>query len=193
MSGFSSARKARRLSVVILVGILLLATSQGADAASRTVRDATGDTYEAMASQPVRDPTAISDITSVTTAHTAKKVTVTIRARDLAAGTNAIVILVKAPGRVERYALHAYIRQGGSNPGFGYSGADGRGPGTGRDPGTCHCRPRSDACNASIVGSAVVLGALVPDPGAYSDDFLRLTSAATARSGDGLDQPWRNG
>ncbi|MDH2416512.1 hypothetical protein [Nocardioides sp. CER19] len=107
----SRALGARLLGVFSVLLAVVLATGQGAYAASKTVRDATGDTYSIAGDTPVRKASAIGDIVSVRTAHRAKKVIVVIRTRGLAA-VNAGFVQIKTSNPGRQYFVSAFAAPG---------------------------------------------------------------------------------
>jgi hypothetical protein len=102
MSKHSRGLAARTLGVLSVILAVVLTTGSGAYAASKTVRDASGDTYASTGDEkPVRTTGPVADILSVTTSHRAKVVVVRIRVRALASAMNIGILEVKTsnPGR----------------------------------------------------------------------------------------------
>jgi hypothetical protein len=83
MSSPSRRLVARTLGVLSCVVGLVLTSSPGALAASRTVPDATDDVYSLTDETPTKVSGPDGDIVSVTTVHGAKNVRVRVRARHL--------------------------------------------------------------------------------------------------------------
>ncbi|MDH2416511.1 hypothetical protein [Nocardioides sp. CER19] len=98
---------ARSLAALAVGASLVLATGQGAYAASKTVRDATGDVYSLTGDSPTKVSGPDGDITSVTTMHGRRKVRIKVRARHLS---------------LDETLLFAKIRTGPTGPAYFFSG-----------------------------------------------------------------------
>jgi hypothetical protein len=96
---------ARTLGVLSVVLAVVLTTGSGAFAASKTVRDTTGDTYSVAGDTPVRASSAIGDIVSVRTTHRARTVVVVVRARDQAGAANVAGVQIRTANRGRDYNL----------------------------------------------------------------------------------------
>jgi hypothetical protein len=79
----SRRRGARTLGVLSVLLAVVLGTASGAHAASKTVRDATGDVYSLTEEAPTKVAGRDGDITSVTTSHRARVVVIKVRAHHL--------------------------------------------------------------------------------------------------------------
>jgi len=98
---------ARAAAVVAAVLSVALTAGPGADAASTTVRDATGDLYSLTGQPPTKVSGPDGDITSVTTRHGRRHVTITVRARHLS---------------LDQTLLLAKVRTGPTGPAYFFSG-----------------------------------------------------------------------
>lgn len=105
MTTATRALPVRLLGALSLLLALLLVTGEGANAASRTVTDATGDV--SSLSDGSRITRSDGDITSVTTVHQARTVRVKVRARHLS---------------LDMTGLMAKLRTGPSGPTYFFAG-----------------------------------------------------------------------
>lgn len=107
---------ARTLGALSALLALVLVTAQSASAATRTMHDGTGDTYAIDNTEPDAAPVPadgpVGDIVWVRTAHRAKNVVVTIRVRELLAGSNGAAVLIKASKQRRPYVLSGYAGHG---------------------------------------------------------------------------------
>lgn len=82
-------------AVLATLATVVLATGEGAYAASRTVTDATGDVLSIKGEHMTTVSGPEGDITSVTTTHSAKTVRVKVRARHLPLGLTSVVVKLR--------------------------------------------------------------------------------------------------
>jgi hypothetical protein len=103
----SRALGARLLGVLSVLLAVVLTTGQGAYAASKTVRDATGDVYSLTGETPTKATGPDGDITSVTTIHRRREIRVKVRARHLS---------------LDQTLLFAKVRTGPTGPAYFFNG-----------------------------------------------------------------------
>ena len=98
---------ARAAAALAAVGAVVLTTGHGAYAASTTVTDATGDLYPLTGETPTKVAGPDGDITSMTTRHGRRHITITVRARHLS---------------LDQTLLLAKVRTGPTGPAYFFSG-----------------------------------------------------------------------
>ena len=103
----SRALGARILGVLSVLVAMLLTTGQGAYAASKTVRDTTGDVYSLTGDTPTKVSGPSGDIVSVRTTHTRRVVRIKVQASHL---------------KLDQTLLFAKVKTGPTGPTYFFNG-----------------------------------------------------------------------